>query len=193
MKLGMGRSIILSGVLASSSLSWACAAFDPHIATEKEVISSQNSSSNTTDVRDRANTHSTSAISSFEGEIGHYEASQSFSDFIFEYQNQVVFINAYYLPEFEDEIKIENDNFGVDYFHLWHHCSDSLEPNEVPSYRNCTGTGFSLVRGSSPKDADFTYIRDTLRIQGYFAIRGCDGPHQGSMGCTLRPLNPEDL
>lgn len=193
MNLVIRQIIILGAILASGGITWACSAFHTPISTEEETVLSQNSSHSSTSFKDKANAHSRSEVPRFAGRIGHYEASQSFTDFIFEHQHQLVFIDADYFPETWDEIEIINDSFGVDYFHLWHHCSDSLEPNEAPSYRNCTGTGFSLVRGSSPKDADFTYIRDVLRIQGYFAIRGCDGPHQGSMGCTLRPLNPEDL
>lgn len=129
----------------------------------------------------------------FEGEIGHYEMSQPFTDFVFENQGKVVLIDAYYNPVAPDELIITNNSFGVDYIHLWHECFEPLSLNESPSVFKCTGTGFSLDRSETPKDADFTFIRGTFRAQGYFAIRGCDGPHQGSMGCTLRPLNPEDI
>ncbi|MFP4006942.1 MAG: hypothetical protein ACLFV6_02900 [Spirulinaceae cyanobacterium] len=193
MNLVIRRIIILGIVVAGGGIGWACSAFDSTISTEEETVLSQNDPNYSISFKDKANAHSTAEIPEFSGQIGHYEASQPFTDFIFEHQNELVFIDAYYLPEFWDEIEIINDSFGVDYFHLWHNCGDSLEPNEAPSYQNCTGTGFSLDRDTSPKDADFTFIRDVLRIQGYFAIRGCDGPHQGSMGCTLRPLNPEDL
>lgn len=193
MNLVIQRIIILGVIVASGSISLACSAFYPTVSTEEETVLGQNGSQTSTNFKDKANAHSTAEIPRFSGQIGHDEASQPFTDFIFEHQNELVFIDAYYLPESWDKIEITNNSFGVDYFHLWHHCADSIKPDEAPSYGNCTGTSFSLVRGTSPKDADFTYIRDVLRIQGYFAIRGCDGPHQGSMGCTLRPLNPEDL
>ncbi len=132
-------------------------------------------------------------IPKFKGEIGHYEASNAFTNFILENQMKPVFIDAYYVPSENDEIELTNNSFGVDFFHLWHSCFEPLETNEMPSSLKCTGTSFSIDRGDSSKDADFTYIRFTLRVQGYFVIRGCGGPHQGSMGCTLRPLNPEDI
>jgi hypothetical protein len=132
-------------------------------------------------------------IPTFEGEVGHYEMSQPFTDFIFENQGKVVLIDVYYTPADSDEFVIVNNSFGVDYIHLWHECFEPLSPDESPSSYKCIGTSFSLDRSESQKDADFTYVRGSFRAQGYFAIRGCDGPYQGSMGCMLRPLNPEDV
>ncbi|MEC4803948.1 MAG: hypothetical protein SAJ12_01010 [Jaaginema sp. PMC 1079.18] len=168
-----------------------------NISPEAETVARETRANITPEIKQEesaiAQHHSDPKIPTFTGEIGHYEASQSFTDFIFDNQANIVFIDAYYVPESWDEIEIINNSFGVDYFHLWHHCLDESEVSEVPSVRNCTGTSFSLVRDAAPKDADFTFVRGTVRIQGYFAIRGCGGPHQGSMGCTLRPLNPEDV
>lgn len=130
---------------------------------------------------------------SFEGEVGHFNLSQSFTDFIFENQGEIVFINIYYTPDGSSELNITNNNFGVDYLHLWHECHEQLLPDETPSSSKCVGTSFSIDRGETQKDADFSYIRGTFNARGFFAIRGCSGPYQGSMGCMLRPLNPEDV
>lgn len=134
-----------------------------------------------------------SELPKFEGEFGHYELSKRFTNFIFDNQRKPVYIDAYYVPN-DDEIEIVNNTFGVDGFQLWDSC-ESLAPNEKPSYIKCTGTYFTLDRSGTnkDKDSDITYIRGTLRVHGYFTIRGCDGPHQGSMGCMLRPLNPEEV
>jgi len=132
-------------------------------------------------------------LPTFEGEIGHFDMSQSFTNFIFDHQREIVFLDVYYFPDNVRELTVTNDAFGVDYLHLWHECDDSLSPGETLSSLNCMGTSFSINRGNAPKDADFTFIRGTFRAQGYFVIQGCDGPYQGSMGCTLRPLNPEDI
>ena len=129
----------------------------------------------------------------FEGEIGHYEKSKRFTNFIFKNQRKLVYIDAYYVPADPQEVRIVNNTFGVDGFHLWEKCFEPLAPNEKPWYGKCEGTGFTLDRSGPEKDSDITYIRGTLRVEGYFAIRGCGGPHQGSMGCTLRPLNPEEV
>jgi hypothetical protein len=137
--------------------------------------------------------YDTNKIPEFTGEIGNYEASNAFTKFIFDNQMKPVFINAYYFPDESDVIENDDDTFGANYFHLWNSCPEQLEPNEKPSSLKCRGTGFSINRGDSPKDANFTYIRSTLRVQGYFVIQGCSGLHQGSMGCTMRPLNPEDI
>lgn len=130
---------------------------------------------------------------SFEGEIGHFEMSQPFTDFIFENQGKIVLIDAYYTPDDSSELTVTNNSFGVDYLHLWHECYENLLSGEDPSSFKCVGTSFSIDRSEAQKDADFTYVRGTFKAQGLFAIRGCDGPYQGSMGCMLRPLNPEDI
>ena len=132
-------------------------------------------------------------ITEFQGEIGHYGKSQEFTSFVFENQGEPVLINAHYEPDDFYEISVSNNSFGVDYFKIWNNCSIPLEPNEEPSSMKCHGTTFSIDRSDIQKDADFTYVRGILRVEGYFAIKGCSGPYQGSFGCTLRPLNPEDI
>ncbi|NEN87870.1 MAG: hypothetical protein F6K48_02665 [Okeania sp. SIO3H1] len=127
-------------------------------------------------------------IPKFKGEIGHYQKSKAFIDFISKNQGEKVLIDASYSPYFPDDM---NDNFRIDYLHLWKNCFEELETNEEPSPLKCEGVGFSIDRSNSPKDAYMSYFRGQLKIKGYFAIKGCSGPHQGSMGCTLRPLNPE--
>jgi|LakMenE18May11ns_1017448.scaffolds.fasta_scaffold9805919_1 hypothetical protein len=129
----------------------------------------------------------------FEEEFGHYEQSNRFSNFILDNQKKTVYIDAYYVPADFDEIKIINNTFDVDSFQLWAKCVEPLAPNEKPSSAKCIGTYFQLDRSGLSKDSSITYIRGTLRVQGYFSVRGCDGPHQGIMGCTLRPLNPEEV
>ena len=133
-------------------------------------------------------------IPRFEGEIGNYQKSKAFTNFIFENQGEKVFINASYIPNGTNEGNIiRGDDFRVNHLHLWENCFKELETNEEPSLLKCEGVGFSIDRSNSPKDADMFYNRGALYIRGYFAIKGCGGPHQGSMGCTLRPLNPEDV
>jgi hypothetical protein len=140
------------------------------------------------------NINSEPKIPKFEGEIGHYEKSKLFTNFIFKNEGKKVFIDAFYIPNDIDEISINNNNnFGVDYLHLWENCFEELKTDEKPSVVKCQGVGISIDRSNFPKDADMTYIRNKLSIKGYFAIKGCFGPHQGSMGCTIRPLNPEDV
>lgn len=89
--------------------------------------------------------------------------------------------------------KTDGSHFDVDSFVLWHKCTEPLGTNEEPSGHKCRGTSFNINRSDSPKDANFSYFRSSVRVQGYFVIQGCSGPHQGLMGCSLRPLNPEDI
>ncbi len=130
------------------------------------------------------------AIPRFEGTIGNYEASKPFTDFIFANQGNIVWLDA---QSFEDLSRQPETGFEIDYFHLWDNCFQALDPNEKPWSGKCTGTGFSIDHSDPAKDAIVTWFREKITIRGYFAVKGCDGPHQGSMGCTLRPLNPEDV
>lgn len=122
-------------------------------------------------------------VDKYEGEIGHFGKAVAFNGFIFEHQMKVVSLDASLTPT-------TNDTFGVDSFVLWDSC-EPLEPKEKPSPAKCTGTEFSIDRSEGPKDSDLTFYRGTLRLKGYFVVKGCDGPHQGLMGCTLRPANVE--
>lgn len=129
----------------------------------------------------------------FEGEFGHFSQGKKFVDFVFENEKKIVFFDAYLSEGKYDDLTIVNKTFGVDSFVLWEECFEALANNEKPSAVKCTGTEFTIDRSSALKDSDATLYRGALKIHGYFVIRGCDGPHQGLMGCTLKPLNVEDV
>lgn len=134
-----------------------------------------------------------SSVDRYEGEIGNFEKGQAFEKFISDHTLKKVYVDVHLNPEpLDDEnaLRIINDTFGVESFVIWDSC-ESLKAGEKPSIGNCTGTEFSLDRSEGPKDSDLTYVRGVLRLKGYFVVKGCDGPHQGLMGCTLRPLNVE--
>ncbi len=133
------------------------------------------------------------SVDKFEGELGHFEKSRAFEKFIFDHALKPVYIDAYLTPgPMDDEKAFEptNDTFGLETFVLWDAC-ESLKPGEKPSTLTCTGTEFSIDRSEGPKDSDLTFIRGVLHLRGYFVVKGCDGPHQGLMGCSLRPVNVE--
>lgn len=133
------------------------------------------------------------SLDKFEGELGHFEKAEAFAKFVSDHTLKPVYIDARLIPgpmDDEGDFKITNDTFGVDSFVLWESC-DSLKDGEKPSVGACTGTEYSLDRSEGPKDSDLTFIRGTLSLKGYFVVKGCDGPHQGLMGCTLRPVNTE--
>lgn len=134
------------------------------------------------------------AVPEFKGEIGHFAKGKSFEKFIFDHQLKPIYIDAYMTPgplDEESSFKIINDTFGLEYFVLWDSCEPALKAGEKPSNGACTGTEISLDRSEGPKDADLRFYRGALTLKGYFVIKGCDGPHQGLMGCTLRPVNAE--
>jgi hypothetical protein len=133
------------------------------------------------------------SVDRFKGEIGNFEKGQAFEKFISNHELKKVYIDARLTPDpMDDEnaLRIINDTFGVESFVVWDSC-ESLKAGEKPSIGNCTGTEFLLDRSEGPKDSDLTFNRGVLSLKGYFVVKGCDGPHQGLMGCTLRPLNVE--
>ena len=132
-------------------------------------------------------------IPEFEGEIGHFQESVDFTNFIYDNLGKIVSINAFFIDNSIREKNIIRNGLKVDFFFLWENCFKKLETHEEPSPLKCNGIGFSIDRSNSPKDGDMFWHRGALYIRGYFAIKGCGGPHQGNMGCTLRPLNPEDI
>lgn len=135
------------------------------------------------------------SVARFEGELGHFEKGKAFEKFIFDHTMKPVYIDAYMTPgpmDDEKDFAITNDTFGLEYFVLWDTC-ESLKPGEKPAVGACMGTEFSIDRSEGPKDSDLTFIRGVLHLKGYFVVKGCDGPHQGLMGCSLRPVNVESV
>jgi hypothetical protein len=127
----------------------------------------------------------------FSGDIGHFDQSVDFSRFIFGNQQKIVFIDARFQPGEHDNIAT-NRAFQFDSLLLWEAC-EPLSAGEAPSSAKCSGNEFNIDRSAGNKDADAHLIRGSARIKGYFVVSGCSGPHQGLMGCTLRPLNANEV
>lgn len=128
----------------------------------------------------------------FEGEIGHFEQGEAFTRFIFDHELKVVSFDAEMIPgplDDESGFEIVNDTFGVDSFVVWEECFEPLGDGEKRTTSKCTGTEISIDRSRGATDSDLTLIRGVLRLEGYFVVQGCDGPFQGLMGCSLRPLD----
>ncbi|WP_139058847.1 hypothetical protein [Thiorhodococcus drewsii] len=123
----------------------------------------------------------------FQGEIASFEKSAKFERFIAENEGGIVFIDA-----FIDEMKF----YGVTenpepYFVLYDECFEPLDAGEHPSYEKCTGICYSIIGINEENDSRFYLFRGQCKIYGYFAVIGCDGPHQGLMVCKLKAINFE--
>ncbi|NEQ98890.1 MAG: hypothetical protein F6K30_19580, partial [Cyanothece sp. SIO2G6] len=130
-------------------------------------------------------------IPTFEGRIENFEASLPFSEFIFEHQGEIVWLDV--VSDDSDISRQPETGSNIEYFHLWDDCFADLAPDEDPSIFKCTGTGFTITQPDTPQDASAMWDTGRVTVRGYFAVRGCSGPHQGSMACTLVPLSPEDV
>lgn len=127
-------------------------------------------------------------IPSYEGEIGY-----SFREFIFENSGEVVRIDAFdSSSDYRDIDRNTNDGNVIHHIPMWSSC-DLGRSQELPRWQRCSGTVLSIDRDNGQKDADFFFSHGYVRIEGYFAIKVCTGPHMGYTTCMLRPLNPEDI
>ena len=129
----------------------------------------------------------------FKGEIGHFNKSEELAQFVFEHEHKTVNIDSFWSnARQQDLITAPDDTSVVLNILLWESCDD-LGPGEAPCIDNCTGTGYTITTSSGKPYAGASYSSGKLTIRGYFDIVGCDGPHQGLMGCTLQALDDEEI
>ena len=78
-------------------------------------------------------------------------------------------------------------------FVLFDQCWLPRAPGEELSPFN--STGFEFLLKPNPKATDWCIYpkRGMVKIKGYFAILGIEGPHQGIMSIAMKPLNIEDV
>ena len=122
----------------------------------------------------------------FSGEVGPFEEATGFVNFVFDHQQETVGLDVNFAEEeFAGSLGGPDE---IASFVLWEACED-LPEEEPPSTSWCTGTEFSVdPAGVDPEESGLTLWAGVYRLKGRFAIVGCDGPHQGLMGCTLKAL-----
>jgi len=123
-----------------------------------------------------------------EGMVGQLEKSIDFNKFIQSNDGKIVFINIY-IPEEEFHGIIGGD---TPFFVLYDNCHD-LEDGEKPSTLKCSGIEYNINNYGNSTDYAFYFMRGFYKLRGYFAILGIDGPHQGLMGVSLKPVNYENV
>jgi hypothetical protein len=123
-----------------------------------------------------------------EGMVGQLEKSIEFNTFIQNNDGKIVFIDIY-IPEEEFDGIIEGE---TPYFVLYDECDD-LEDGEKPSIRKCSGIEYNINNYGKATDYAFYFMRGFYKLRGYFAILGFEGPHQGLMGASLKPVNYENV
>jgi hypothetical protein len=133
----------------------------------------------------------------FSATVGQFEAGAAFTDFVFAHQKEIVRLTvAMEEEDFDGSLPDGIDEAdGADeagFFVLWEAC-EGLPKGAAPSTEYCTGTEINIdANGVDPADSGLSHARGTYRLEGYFAVQGCDGPHQGLMGCTLKALKIEE-
>ena len=126
----------------------------------------------------------------FAAAVGHFEDGVAFTEFVFAHEKEIVRLAVTLAEEaFEGEVG-EGDETA--FFVLWEVC-EGLPEGAAPSTVHCTGTEVNIdANGVDPADSGLFQFRGVYRLEGYFAVQGCDGPHQGLMGCTLKALAIEE-
>jgi len=123
----------------------------------------------------------------FLGQAGQLDAAKGFVDFIAAHEKEIVRLDVT-IEEADFDGSLEGDT----YFVLWDEC-DELEPGEAPSSMKCSGWSYAFETPDPPvPESTLQLFRGAYRVEGYFAVVGCSGPHQGLMGCTLRPVSIEE-
>jgi len=127
----------------------------------------------------------------FSATVGPFEAGAAFTDFVFTHQKEIVRLTvAMEEEDFDGSLPDGADEAA--FFVLWEAC-EGLPKGTAPSTEYCTGTEINIdANGVDPADSGLSHARGTYRLEGYFAVQGCDGPHQGLMGCTLKALKIEE-
>ncbi len=127
----------------------------------------------------------------FSATVGHFEDGVAFTDFVFAHQKEIVRLTLT-MEEDDFDGSFPDGAAGAAFFVLWEAC-EGLPEGAASSTEYCTGTEVNIdPNGVDPADSGLSHSRGTYRLEGYFAVQGCDGPHQGLMGCTLKALKIEE-
>ena len=142
----------------------------------------------------------------FSGPVGQFAEAADFVNFVFDHQKETVIVDVDFAEEeFAGSLGEPGETVS---FVLWEECED-LPEEEPPGTSWCTGTEINIEPGEAdatePEAADPSGEGDEApetpglslwageyRLKGTFQTEGCDGPHQGLMGCTLTLLGPAE-
>lgn len=119
------------------------------------------------------------------GDLGHFDRATSFLEALTANDMRIVRFDLR-IAEADFDGSVE-DGFFV----LWEDC-EPLAADERPNSMKCSGWNINIEPTAEPKDGGLFAQRGDYFLRGPFAVVGCDGPSQGMIGCTLRPLNIEE-
>lgn len=118
----------------------------------------------------------------YEQEKESYHASENFNMFILNNDGKIVFLDIY--PYYTDEDLVN----GFDMFKF----PSVFTIMDVPYSHEMGGVEY-LIDKSTGKDFYYDLRKEARRIKGYFKVVGIQGPQNGFMSASLRPVNIEDV
>ncbi|MFE4106479.1 hypothetical protein [Almyronema epifaneia] len=117
----------------------------------------------------------------FAGEIGHDDLGTAFSDFLFDHDGQIVYLDVYFSDRPDDEpAKVF---YGEDWFTLWTECQ-GLSAGEAPSANYCTGISINIQLNDQP-GAIWGYNQGFQYLKGRWLVTVHPGMHQGQLSLSL--------
>ena len=110
--------------------------------------------------------------------IGSLESNQTFTEFLFVHDGQMVNLDVVISEKFQDH------SAGEDWLALWTDCSADLPAGEPASGRYCTGVSINALTGETGAVL-LTEFGDGQALRGYWQVRANPGMHQGLLSISL--------
>lgn len=124
----------------------------------------------------------------FESTVGQLAGARAFVEFIYRNVGGIVWIDIS-IPDSEFD---GNYGDGAQWFVLHEDVWRQLSAGERMGPQNATGVQVTFTKRTDETDATFCFMRGFVRMCGYFAVVGTEGPNQGLVSVALKPLNIED-
>lgn len=124
----------------------------------------------------------------FEAAVGQLTGARAFIDFIYRNVGAIVWIDISISESEFDGNYVHGSQWFVLYEHIWR----ELSAGERMGPQNATGVHFTFTKRTDDTDAKVCLMRGLVKVRGYFAVVGTEGPNQGLMSVALKPLNIED-
>ncbi|WP_040695301.1 hypothetical protein [Nodosilinea nodulosa] len=117
----------------------------------------------------------------YSGQIGHYDMGKGFSDFLFDHDGQVVYLDVFFPDEPEESPYAVS--YGDDWFSLWTDCEGQTAPG-APSAAYCLGVFINVEPAGQP-GVIWGYNQGAHYLKGYWLVTAHPGMHQGQLSLTL--------
>jgi flagellar basal body-associated protein FliL len=124
----------------------------------------------------------------YEKLINSFDDAQLFFDFISGNKGKIIYLDI----QATSDIASGETEGDSPFLSLYEDCTEALAQDEKPRGPKCSGTDYSIQKINQPEYL-FGFSRETYKLSGFFLVMGVDGPFQGRMGATLKPMNIKEV